>query len=164
MSYTAFLFRIPFGMNLAMATLTGSAIGADNVPLAKRMIKVNGIFVSAIFVLLLMTTICLKNQIVDFLTDDEEVATMVKGVIIVVFAFQLPDHLQGFLQGPIRGLGKLKNASYITLVSCYLIGLPTAYLLGFTFDFKVYGLQAGIGLAMYVQAISYFTLIVTSDF
>ena len=44
------------------------------------------------------------------------------------------------------------------------MGIPSAYVLGFTFDFKVYGLQAGMGLAMLVQAVSYFTLIVTSDF
>ena len=93
MSYTAFLFRIPFGMNLAMATLTGNAIGAGNTPLAWRMVKLNGLCAVGISLLILVTCICLKAQLVELMTNDEEVAAMTSGVLIVYFAYMLPYHL-----------------------------------------------------------------------
>ena len=75
-------------------------------------------------------------------------------LVLVTFIFFF-DCMQGFLQGPIRAIGLQGRASCYTIVLFYLVGLPVACLLGFKFEMGVMGLQAGVGLALMLQFVTY---------
>ena len=52
-------------------------------------------------------------------------------------------------------MGLQQTASYCSIASYYLLGIPSAYLLAIKFDYGVLGLQIGIGLAVLAQLVCY---------
>ena len=71
--------------------------------------------------------------------------------------------LQCVLQGPIRALGIQKTASYFAIGSYYIFGLPLAVLFGIVMQYGLIGLQAGISIAILLQAIANAFIILWSD-
>ena len=71
--------------------------------------------------------------------------------------------MQIFFQGPIRSLGMQKKASYMSLASYYLIGIPIALVLVYKADLGVLGLQGGFAIAQLALGISFAVLLFTSD-
>ena len=65
--------------------------------------------------------------------------------------------------GVIRGLGKQKIASIITVCVYYIIGLPLAGVLGFKADLTVYGLQIAIRVACTLQLFAFLYVIMKSE-
>ena len=62
----------------------------------------------------------------------------VTGKVLLVMAFYIGlDGLQGVLGGVLRGSGRQLVTTPVMFVSYYIIALPSAYLLGFTFNFGV---------------------------
>ena len=71
--------------------------------------------------------------------------------------------IQGSLQGVIRALGIQRVASYYSLASYYLLGIPLALALAFMGNMGVIGLWAGIGVALSLIAIIFTLLVVKTD-
>ena len=59
------------------------------------------------------------------------------GVTQLFFIFS---GLQTFYTGPIRGLGKQRDASYACIFAYYGVGLPLAIVFGFKMEMGVLGL------------------------
>ena len=66
--------------------------------------------------------------------------------------------MQGYYQGPIRGLGLQKVASFVAIACYWILGIPLAYLFGKTLDYGLTGLQIGIGIAVFVEFVAYFMI------
>ena len=77
-------------------------------------------------------------------TNDEELLEMVLPLLNLGSFDFFAEGLQGYLAGPIRGLGLQKTASFIAIVCYWLIGLPFAAVCAFKYDFGVYGIMGGI--------------------
>ena len=72
--------------------------------------------------------------------------------------------LQAFFSGPIRGLGKQRQASYACICVYYGIGLPIAVVLGFKMEMEVLGLQIAAGVAVIFQLLAFLGIIRGTDF
>ena len=85
--------------------MIGNCIGAQNVPLAKRLFKLISCVTEFVILLMAAMTFCFRDQIVACFTDDKELAQLTSQIIIIA-AYLFPlDGTQGYLQGPIRALG-----------------------------------------------------------
>ena len=73
------------------------------------------------------------------------------------------DGMQGYLQGPIRAMGLQRIASYFSLGSYYLIGIPSACMLSFWADLGVLGLQTGIFIAAVVLVTAFVCILKTKN-
>jgi len=73
--------------------------------LSRRLVRVLG-FASAIilFIFVILIYLC-EDIIIGLFTHDEEVISMLDSVFDVTLLFLTIDGFQGYLQGPIRGLG-----------------------------------------------------------
>ena len=71
--------------------------------------------------------------------------------MVVAGLFQLSDGIQVIGLGALRGMSDVKIPTVLTLIAYWMIGMPTAYVLGFTFNQGAlgvwYGLLAGLSVA-----------------
>lgn len=143
--------------------LVGNSIGANNVPLANRFYSVA--FKSTVAVVAVMSTVIIlfREKLARMLTDDEEVIEVVEPLLFIAGFIFLATGTQTFFTGVIRGLGLQKKASYIALLSHWVIGLPLAALFAFVLDFRVNGLLMGSFFAGVIQVISYFFLVLRAN-
>lgn len=72
------------------------------------------------------------------------------GLLAAAALFQLVDAAQVMALGLLRGLQDTKIPMILAAISYWLVGVPTSYLLGFTFDFGGVGIWLGlaVGLAL----------------
>jgi MATE family multidrug resistance protein len=72
------------------------------------------------------------------------------GIVLmqVAAAFQLFDGLQVVTTGALRGLGDTRTPMFANLVGHWLIALPVAAYIGFSLDYGVVGLWAGLCLGL----------------
>ena len=55
--------------------------------------------------------------------------------------------------GLLRGIADAKIPMFITFVAYWIVGLPVAYMLGFTFEYGVEGIWIGLSLALTASAV-----------
>lgn len=116
-----------------------------------------------LLVLLQVLVYSCKEQIVGLFTSDPAVFELANAsVFIIVLAF-IPDMIQGSIQGVIRALGIQRVASYYSLASYYLLGIPLSILLTFVLDMGVVGLWAGISAGISLAAIIFVRLVQKTD-
>ena len=71
--------------------------------------------------------------------------------------------MQTCMQGPIRAIELQDRASWITFLLYYLIGLPLACSLSLLTSLGIVGLQLGIGMAIFLQFVTYAIMLNRSD-
>ena len=71
--------------------------------------------------------------------------------------------MQTYMQGPIRAIELQDRASLITFLLYYLIGLPLAFYLALPTSLGIVGLQLGIGVAIFLQFLTYAIMLKRSD-
>ena len=85
--------------------MIGNCIGAQNVPLAKRFFKLISCVTEFVILLMAAMTFLSRDKIVAYFTDDEELAQLTTGILIIAVYISPLDGSQTCLQGPIRALG-----------------------------------------------------------
>ena len=72
----ATIFMIPLGIQEATCCIIGNCIGANNVPLAKRFFKLISTCALIIILLVSMTVLLTRTQIIEIFTADEDLIKM----------------------------------------------------------------------------------------
>jgi hypothetical protein len=75
-------------------------------------------------------------------------------LLAVAAVFQLFDGLQGVATGILRGLGDTRTPMLWNLGGHWLIGLPSAYLLAFTWGYGVIGLWWGLSAGLIICGVA----------
>lgn len=88
--------------------------------------------------------------------NDVDVIKIAASLIIIASFFQVVDGLQVVGIGILRGLTDLKAPMIISFIAYWVIGLPVAYLLGFTFGFGVQGVWISFIVGLSLAAIFFF--------
>ena len=131
--------------------------------LGLKIFKAITYFSCVFFGVLCIVFLLIREPLVKIFTNDEELIELTSNVLIISFIGQFPDSIQLVFNGVIRGLGKQKIASIITVCVYYIIGLPLAGLLGFTAGLTVYGLQIAIRIACTIQLFAFLYVIMKSE-
>lgn len=84
---------------------------------------------------MLMT--CCRRAIPTIFTKDAAVAEVTSKVLLIMAFYIALDGLQGVLGGVLRGSGRQLITTPVMFISYYVIALPAAYLLGFTYGMGV---------------------------
>ena len=89
-------------------------------------------------------------------SNEVEIIKLASKLLIIAAMFQLFDGIQVVAIGALRGLEDVKYPTIITLVGYWLIALPLAYLLAFTFKLETVGIWIALLTALAFVAVALF--------
>ena len=144
--------------------MIGNSLGENKPELAKRYFWMTlGISVVVSWLVILMVFIFRENFAAIYLTKESPLHDLMSyGIMFLCFDF-IFDLVQGFLHGPVRGLGLQAQASYINLFCFYFLALPLSYYLAFTCDMSIAGLWLGLATGTFSQIWLYMWIILRAD-
>ncbi|MFA5665281.1 MATE family efflux transporter [Castellaniella sp.] len=151
-------FMVPLGLSAASTIRTGWARGRDDrdgVACAALSAIFIGLgfagFSAMAFLLLPAWLVGLYLDLHD--TGARQVLSIAIGYLAVAAAFQLFDALQALANGALRGLKDTRIPMVLALVSYWLLGVPTSYVLGFILDWGGIGVWWGQATGLGAAAI-----------
>ncbi|AQQ52225.1 MATE family efflux transporter [Planococcus lenghuensis] len=156
LSFTSLIFMIPLSISMALTIVVGYSVGGGKLQNAKEYGKmgvlggIGFLAVNAVFL------IFFRESIAQFYTTDPAVIALAGQFFIIAILYQLSDAAQAGLQGVLRGYKDVQLPFWIALVSYWVIGIPTGYVLAAFTDLGPFGLWIGISLGLTAAAIGFF--------
>ncbi len=93
-----------------------------------------------------------SESLIAFFSDDPAVQMMSLSLLVPLVIYQFSDALQICYANALRGTARVGSMMWIAVFSYLIVNIPTGYLLGFTFNFGIYGIflafSAGLFTAM----------------
>ncbi len=85
--------------------------------------------------------------------SEQAVIDMSASLLVIVAFFQVSDGTQAVGLGILRGITDMKIPTLITLVAYWVLGLPSGYLLAFTFNMGIHGVWYGLFISLTASGI-----------
>lgn len=150
-------FTIPLSLGVATSIRVGYLLGKQKPILAKQTSYISLILALSIALTVALILILFKHFFISWFTTDDDIIELCLQLIILLAIYQLFDYLQVTASNILRGYKDTQSIFYITLISYWLIGLPSGYILSFT-DFitapmGVAGFWVGIILGLLFASI-----------
>ncbi len=146
-------FMVVLGISQASSIRVGNAMGKKQIASVRRA-GFTGIFLGASMMFCAGVTFIVLNKFLPTLyIDDKAVIEIASRLIIIAALFQLSDGTQAVGIGILRGLTDIKGPTIITFLAYWVISLPIAYLLGFTFGLGVEGIWVGLLIGLTASAV-----------
>jgi MATE family multidrug resistance protein len=148
------IFQVPFGLSIAASTRIATFIGSQSIINAQKAINIS--LCMALGLGSLTTTLIYagKGFIVTWFTDDVSVIAKAVVALKILAVNQLYDTINVIAAGCLRGQGRQKIGSNLNIICYYVIALPLALYLAFRRDFRLEGLWTGLGVGIFVLAVS----------
>ncbi|KAL3344455.1 hypothetical protein AABB24_023747 [Solanum stoloniferum] len=151
---TSVHYHIPYSFGAAASTRVSNELGAGR-PQAAKIALVAVIVLSATEVVLASITLFVVRDVWGYaFTYEKEVATYVAESTPILCISIIMDGNQAVLSGVARGSGWQHIGAYVNLGAYYLVGIPTALLLGFVLHLNGKGFWSGLVAGAAVQSIS----------
>jgi MATE family multidrug resistance protein len=152
LNLSAIVFMVPQGIGAAAAVLVGQAIGAQDLPLARRSalgsVLLGGGFMAGAALLFLL----MPGKLAGLYSTDPRVVAIAGSLIVLGGFFAVFDGLQAVCIGILRGIGDTRGPVAISMVGYWLIGMPVSLLLGFPLGLGPDGLWWGLVIGLAVTA------------
>ncbi|XP_073220361.1 protein DETOXIFICATION 16-like isoform X3 [Cicer arietinum] len=159
MNISSVVWMLSSGFTGAASIRVSNELGAGNPRAACLAVYVVLVLVTVDTILVGSVMILLRNIWGYAYTNEIEVVKFVASMFPLLVVVNFVDSLASVLSGIARGCGWQKIGAIINLGSGYIIGIPTAIVLGFVLHIGVKGLWLGIIFAFTTQA--FFLMIVT---
>ena len=120
------LWHIPFSASVAVSTRIGFFVGADSLSKAKGLVKLYAPIFAVCGLLEMAALLLLGKPIARFLTQDDEVQSLVIQYMPLVAVFVIFDATTCCCHGILRGLGRQAIAGWAVFIINNLYALPVA--------------------------------------
>lgn len=148
MSTDSLLSLFPFGAGIATTNRVASLLGAGNVKQADIAARAASVIAASTGLVVMAGLLLFGRQIALLFTDDPNIVSLAVAVFPCVAAFQISDGLQAANAGVLRAVGKVNIAAVINMLAYYCIATPIGIFLAFKLGYGLYGLWAGLALAL----------------
>jgi len=154
----SFSYMVPLGLSFAVSVRVGQAVGRKDLQGARRAGHVGmGLGASFMVVAALCFWIFPRYILSLFLGTDasanDEVVFHAVGFLAIAAIFQVFDGLQATAAGALRGLKDTRTPMIVALISYWIVGLSSGYLLAFQFGWQGTGLWWGLVLGLSTAAL-----------
>jgi len=154
LNVSALSFMIVLGISVGASIRVGNAFGARDLPNLRR--AGNTALILGVICMCVTATamIVFRHEFPKLYgLQEPEVLHLAAGLMVIAAIFQLFDGTQGIAAGTLRGLQDVRFPTFMTFVAYWVIWIPLAWLLGFTFDFGIYGIWYADVIALAFAAI-----------
>ncbi|CAN6164065.1 unnamed protein product [Urochloa humidicola] len=148
---SSLVWMIPFGLSCAISTRVSNELGAGRPQAARLAVRVVLFLAVAEGLIVGMILVCVRYIWGHAYSDVEEVVRYVARMMLVIAVTIFFDGIMTVLSGVARGCGWQKIGACINLGAYYIVGIPSAYMLGFVFCLGGMGLWMGINCGLLVQ-------------
>ena len=143
---------VPLGMGQAAAVLVGHAIGAADMPSARRAARAAIVYGVGFMAITSLIFLAIPHWLAHLYTNDLATIALAAALLPVAGVFQLFDGGQAVTAGILRGAGDTRVPMLINLGGFWIFGIPLSLLLGFHTSMGPVGLWWGLAAALAVVA------------
>ncbi len=151
---TLVIYMGPLGMSAAVSIRVAQALGEGG---RERAGAIGWAALLVVMVWMSLFTISLAlggGLIAALMVEDPDVIDIAARLFTVVALMQILDGVQSTSLGALRGLLDIRWPTIVTLISYWLLALPSSYLLGVVLGLGPEGVWAGFGVGLCVAAIA----------
>ncbi|AXH99200.1 MATE family efflux transporter [Sporosarcina sp. PTS2304] len=152
LNFTSLLYMVPLSVSMGTTILVGQSIGAKRADDAKAYTKLGIGFAVAFSFLSIFILLMFRESIASMYTPDAAIITLAMQFFIYAALFQLSDAVQAPIQGALRGYKDVTMTFIVGLISFWIIGLPTGFLLARFTELGPYGYWVGLIVGLTVGA------------
>eukprot|EP00578_Thalassiosira_sp_NH16_P000533 CAMPEP_0181134558 /NCGR_PEP_ID=MMETSP1071-20121207/32152_1 /TAXON_ID=35127 /ORGANISM="Thalassiosira sp., Strain NH16" /LENGTH=177 /DNA_ID=CAMNT_0023221085 /DNA_START=148 /DNA_END=681 /DNA_ORIENTATION=- len=163
MNVSSMMYMLYLGASIAGNVRVGNALGAGDVrraEIASNLTIVSGAVLSLFNMVFLLS---FRKALPWFFTTDPDIVEKAQQLFLIATVFQLPDAVNGCVQGIFRGSGRQALAAVYNFVAYYGIGIPLGYVLGVKLGSGVEGLWWGMTAGLCAIAVGCTIIVLRSD-
>ena len=156
-------FMIPVGVTTASAILIGQNIGGGDIRAIKhyyRFCMLCAAFLGLAQTLLLIPT---RDYVIQVFTAETAVVEQIQRAWTIFVVFVFFDTTQGVAMSCISASGLQRYGAIITACAYFVIGIPSALVFVFKFDFGIRGIWMGPTLAVAFLTVTYMIIFSNID-
>ncbi len=153
MNVSATTYLVCLGLSTAGTIRVGNALGASDFSEVKKAGAVALLLGTGFMVFSGIMLIIFRSDIPYFYTSDREVVLIAPSLLLIAAFFQIFDGTQAVALGILRGIKEVKLPTVITFIAYWLIGLPSAWLLGFPLGFGTEGVWYGLSISLIASSL-----------
>lgn len=155
-SIASITYMLASGISSAATVRVGVEYGRKNMP-ELRNAGFSAFALGLVFMFMCaIVFILLRESLPLLFNKKEEVVEIASSLLLIAALFQLSDGTQVIGLGNLRGMSDVKVPTYITVIAYWVLALPIAYVLGFTFGLGAVGIWTGLLLGLSFSAIMLF--------
>ncbi|MFC4411284.1 MATE family efflux transporter [Chungangia koreensis] len=144
MNFTSLLYMVPLSVSMGATILVGHEVGAKRYHDAKQYSWM-GVTAAVVFSFFSIAILLLfRGQIASLYSSDQAVVSLAIQFFVFAALFQLSDAIQAPVQGALRGYKDVNVTFIMAIISYWIIGLPTGYLLSEYTDLGPFGYWIGL--------------------
>jgi len=150
---------IVMAISQASSILVSQAVGQHDIPRTLRIAN-SGLLLGTLFMLFIGLIYWFSPLMLISLYLDprdpalENVIGLTKIILSISAVTQILDGGRNIAAGLLRGYGDTKSSMWNGIFSCWVIGIPMAVLLGFSFDLGAQGIRIGILLGIFTGCVN----------
>lgn len=153
-NFTSLLYMVPLSISMGVTILVGFEIGAGRL----RDAKIYSYLCVGTAILFSFFSACilylLREQIATMYSSDALVLKNAQVFLVYAAIFQLSDSIQAPVQGALRGYKDVTITFIMAIISYWIIGLPTGYVLANYTDLGPVGYWLGLVAGLSAGAIT----------
>ena len=146
-------FMVGIGISIAATIRVGHYLGKRDLEGIKRAGYASLAIITIIMGFFGIMFFIFRDFLPTLYINDIEVIEIAASLIIIASFFQVVDGLQVVSVGILRGLTDVNITMAIAFFAYWVIGLPVAYLLGFTYGYGAEGVWASLVVGLSLAAI-----------
>lgn len=128
-NFAGLIYMVPLSIGMALTIVVGFEVGAQRYNDA-RQYNYLGIGIAAtVAVLCALGLFFFSPQVAGLYTNDPAMLQLIQSFLFYAIFFQLSDAIAAPIQGALRGYKDVKVTFIMAIVSYWIIGMPTGYIL-----------------------------------
>lgn len=152
-NFASLVYMVPLSVGMALTIAVGFEIGAQR-PVDAKQYSYLGIGIALAVAFITGISLYVFNyQVAKMYSNNTEIVELIQSFLMYAIFFQLSDAIAAPIQGALRGYKDVKITLVMAIVSYWIIGAPTGYIMAKYFGFGPYGYWIGFIAGLAVGAI-----------
>mmetsp|Transcript_11264 Transcript_11264/g.16552 ORF Transcript_11264/g.16552 Transcript_11264/m.16552 type:complete len:550 (+) Transcript_11264:55-1704(+) len=163
LNISSMVYMLYLGVSISANVRIGNALGAGSAKRAKMCANVALGLAVGCALLCAVFLIVFRTSLPALFTHDQEIIDYCSKLLYIAAAFQVPDAVNGVIQGIFKGTGRQSFGAYLNFAAYYIVGIPIGVLLAFHLEQGVMGLWVGMTIGLFIVGTVGMVLVYRSD-